>query len=234
MMRRSSLLTAGARVVLCALGASACGGSHRSAPAVTGTQVAIVTSTASSSAARTTPLAATTTSPSPAPTTSTTTAAPATTTTVVSADELAVRAAWKGWLTAGEACTLDARNCDRATLANYMAGTALSNSLKATDALLAKGWRGRTGPGGIDDRYRIESVTITRDNAIVQYCQYDEGVLYDPGAGPGGSDVIINDAVASRRSRAVFTRPDGIWKVTGTDGDHQEEGRALWDACVAG
>ena len=172
--------------------------------------------------------------PLPAPTTSTTTAAPATTTTVVSADELAVRAAWKGWLTAGEACTLDARNCDRATLANYMAGTALSNSLKATDALLAKGWRGRTGPGGIDDRYRIESVTITRDNAIVQYCQYDEGVLYDPGAGPGGSDVIINDAVASRRSRAVFTRPDGIWKVTGTDGDHQEEGRALWDACVAG
>ena len=236
MMRRSSLLTAGARVVLCALGASACGGSHRSAPAVTGAQVVIVTSTASSSAAPTTPLAATTTSPSPAPTTSTTTAAPTTTTTIRAAtrDELAVRAAWKGWLAASEACDVDPKGCDRAGLANYMAGSSLTNKLLATDTLISKGWGVREGPGGIDDRYKIESVTSTEGQAIVQYCQFDEGVTVDPGAGPGGADVIINDTVASRRIRTVFTRPDGVWKVTGSGGNHQEEGRALWDSCVAG
>ena len=235
MMRRSSLLTAGARVVLCALGASACGGSHRSAPAVTSAQVVIVTSTASSSAAPTTPLAATTTSPSPAPTTSTT-AAPTTTTTIRAAtrDELAVRAAWKGWLAASEACDVDPKGCDRAGLANYMAGSSLTNKLLATDTLISKGWGVREGPGGIDDRYKIESVTSTEGQAIVQYCQFDEGVTVDPGAGPGGADVIINDTVASRRIRTVFTRPDGVWKVTGSGGNHQEEGRALWDSCVAG
>ena len=232
MMRRSSLLTAGARVVLCALGASACGGSHRSAPAVTSAQVVIVTSTASSSA---TSVAAATTSTAPATTTSTT-AAPTTTSTTISAatrDELAVRAAWKGWLTASEACDVDPKGCDRAGLANYIAGTFLSNKLKAVDALIQKGWGVRTGPGGIDDRYRIESVTLTPGQAIVQYCELNEGLVFDPGAGPGGADVIINDAVVSNRSRAVFTQSSSLWKVTGADGNHQEEGRSLWDSCVA-
>ena len=234
MMRRSSVLTAGARVVLCALGASACGGSHRSATPVTSAQVVIATSTASSSTAPTTPLAATTTSSAPAPTANTTTAAPAATTTVASADELAVRATWKGWLMAGEACTVDAKNCDRSSLANYMAGAALSNKLKAVDTLSQKGWGVRKGPGGIDDRYKVDSVTIAADEATVQYCELDEGVTFDPGAGPGGADVIINDAVASHRSGALLTRSAGVWKVTGFTPDHQEEGRALWDSCVAG
>ena len=232
MMRRSSVLTAGARVVLCALGASACGGSHRSATPVTSAQVVIVTSAASSSA---TSVAASTTSTAPATTTSTT-AAPTTTTTISAAtrDELAVRAAWKGWLAASEACDVDAKGCDRAALAKYMAGTSLSNSLKATDTLISKGWGVREGPGGIDDRYKIESVTLTEGQSIVQYCQFDEGVTFDPGAGPGGVDVIINDTVVSRRIRTVFGLSDGVWKVTGSGGNHQEEGRALWDSCVAG
>ena len=231
MMRRSSVLTAGARVVLCALGASACGGSHRSATPVTSAQVVIVTSAASSSA---TSVAASTTSTAPATTTSTTAAPTTTTISAATRDELAVRAAWKGWLTVSEACDVDAKGCDRDALAKYMAGTSLSNSLKATDTLISKGWGVREGPGGIDDRYKIESVTLTEGQAIVQYCQFDEGVTFDPGAGPGGADVIINDTVVSRRIRTVFGLSDGVWKVTGSGGNHQEEGRALWDGCVAG
>ena len=232
-MRSTRSFTARALAMACALGAGACGGSHKAAPSPTGAQVVVVSST--TSAASTTPLTTTTTGPPTAPTTtSTTTATPTTTTTAVSADELSVRAAWHGWLTAGEACTVDAKNCDRNALANYMAGAALSNKLKAVDTLSQKGWGVRKGPGGIDDRYKVDSVTIAEDEATVQYCELDEGVTFDPGAGPGGADAIINDAVASHRSGAVLTRSAGVWKVTGFTPDHQEEGRALWDSCVAG
>jgi len=65
-------------------------------------------------------------------------------------------------------------------------------------------------------RYVIESVDVAEDlrQATVTVCFADGSKLVDPGAGPGGSDVIIDGAFTSgREAWDVRLNDDGVWRA---------------------
>ena len=206
-----------------------CGGSTRRATPTTSPPTSQVV-TASTVVVTTAASSPTTSAPVPSTTTvaPTTTAAPAT-------PEQQVRAAWRGWIAAGEACNVEPKSCERAALAMFVSGTVLTNTLDAIDSIIAKGWRLRTGAGSIDDRYMVERISVTGGTAEVQFCEYDAGIVDLPGSGPNGEDVIVNDQVQSRRDQVIVTlEPDKRWRVSRVVADHSELGRTLWESCVAG
>jgi hypothetical protein len=210
----------------------ACGGSPRRATDPTTT----VTATALPPTTTTTTIAS-----APVTTASTSTSAPATTTTIAPSTTVAaetpeqqVRAAWRGWIVAGEACTVDPKGCDRNALADYMSGNVLANTIAATDEIIRKGWRVRKGTGTIEERYRIERVTVSGTSADVQFCEYDAGITDIPGSGPGGTDVLVSDEIESVQGTGRFSLgSDGRWRLTAVVSRTKEAGRAIWDACVS-
>jgi hypothetical protein len=219
---------------------AACGGSSRRAanPTTVVTTLGPTTTTTIAptpvTTAPTTTIAPTTAPTSTDASTTTTTVAPSTT-VPAETPEQQVRTAWRGWIAAGEACTVDPKGCDRTALADYMSGKVLANKIAATDELIRKGWRLRTGPGSIEDRYKIEKVEVAGTAANVQFCEYDEGVVDIPGSGPNGEDFVVNDDVGSSRTTATFALGDGArWRLSEIAEDKHEAGRALWDTCVIG
>jgi len=64
------------------------------------------------------------------------------------------------------------------------------------------------------------------DVAQVQVCEINSWILVEVGAGPNGSDAVVNpDVVASRAS--VFLRAvDGVWKIEGGNSIAEWEGAA--------
>lgn len=55
------------------------------------------------------------------------------------------------------------------------------------------------------------------DSAVVQVCEIDPWIIVEPGAGPGGSDAIVNDDVYAYRSLFVLELVDGRWLIRGSD-----------------
>ena len=49
------------------------------------------------------------------------------------------------------------------------------------------------------------------DEATVELCEVDTNVLVQPGTGEGGSDVVVDDDVASHRLEVTLRLVDGVW-----------------------
>jgi hypothetical protein len=65
-------------------------------------------------------------------------------------------------------------------------------------------------------RYVIESVSLSPDlrQATVTVCSADGSKLVLPRAGPGGADVVVDDAyVSGRAAWDMRLDPDGVWRV---------------------
>jgi hypothetical protein len=65
-------------------------------------------------------------------------------------------------------------------------------------------------------RYVIESVDVADDfmTATVTICYADGSKLVDPGAGPGGADLVIDGTFSSgREAWDMRLDPDGVWRA---------------------
>lgn len=157
--------------------------------------------TAESSAATTTTGAATTTPVSP------TTFDPVVEVTAT------VRAAVDEAISDFSGCLLALPNCDVSLLAATRADPML-----ATNASRITEWNA-AGFAVIDRdqfRYVVESVELADDmrQATVTVCVADGSKLVDPGAGPGGADLIIDDTYASgREAWDMRLDDDGVWRA---------------------
>lgn len=58
-----------------------------------------------------------------------------------------------------------------------------------------------------------DTVTVSNDGgeATVEVCEVDTNVLVQPGTGEGGTDVVVDDAIASHRVRVTLRLVDGVW-----------------------
>lgn len=49
--------------------------------------------------------------------------------------------------------------------------------------------------------------------AVVQACNIDSAILYEPGGAPDGSDVVVNDAIYANRISFTMVPEDGGWQL---------------------
>jgi hypothetical protein len=203
-----------------------CGGDNgAAAPAASSTTV---TSTV---APITTSVATTTTSTSSTSTTTSTTAAPPTTVAPAVLAEMAVRASVDDAVAAFSECVLALPNCDVESLAATRSGELLRINSERISEWSAAGYAIRNRESF---RYVIEEVEfapdLTRATALV--CIADGTVLFIPGAGPGGADVIVDDSyVSGREAWDVHLDPDGIWRPHAAPAVGPTESR---DVCPVG
>lgn len=202
-------------LLVCTLLLAACSSGENAAPSTTTTDTA------------TTEPAAHSTTPSPVSSTSTSTVAPTTTstdvpttstvppTTVDPAVEVssAASAAVDKAIADFTACLNALPNCDIATLAASRA-----NPLLAVNAGRVSQWNlaGYVVADRDQFRYVIESVDVADDfmTATVTICYADGSKLVDPGAGPGGADLVIDGTFSSgREAWDMRLDPDGVWRA---------------------
>ncbi len=55
------------------------------------------------------------------------------------------------------------------------------------------------------------------DAALLQTCQVDSWIIVEPGAGPQGTDAIVNSDVTSYRSNFILILVDGQWRIRGSE-----------------
>jgi hypothetical protein len=53
------------------------------------------------------------------------------------------------------------------------------------------------------------------ETVIVRTCEVDSWIVVEPGAGPNGSDAVVDSEVRSYRSNFVLQNVDGVWRVRG-------------------
>jgi hypothetical protein len=173
----------------------------RASTAVVAAGSLLVAAACSSNPAR--PPSASTTSTAPA-----TTSASATPTTVAIADR--VTAATQAYVAATRAClTNPGAPCDLSSVALPPETTVEEQSLRS---LAAKHLRARPSP---QTKLIDESVTVapSATEATVRVCDIDADILFTPGAGPNGQDVIYNDTVGADRADWTLKLDNGRWKV---------------------
>jgi hypothetical protein len=69
------------------------------------------------------------------------------------------------------------------------------------------------------------------DVAEMQICEVDSWVVVEVGAGPNGTEAIVNDEVVSYRTTIFMREGDGIWRIEGGNETARWEGAA---ECPAG
>ena len=200
------------------------------------------------SAATTDPTTVTTTSsPEPSSTVSTSTSPTSTSTTVATTPlstqaptttidprakaESDVRAAIDASVAAFSDCLLKMPNCDVATLEATRRGDMLRINTERVAQWNAAGYAVRDRD---TFRYVVEQVELNADltQATVLVCIADGTKLVQPGAGPGGADVIVDDSyVSGRESWDVRLDADGIWRPYAAPASGPTESR---DVCPAG
>jgi hypothetical protein len=105
-------------------------------------------------------------------------------------------------------------------LALYTADTAARVEIRDRMRDLAdRGLAGRPGPAGY---YLVERVDVTvlppRGRAAATVCTYDDAVVFDAvHKGPGGKEIVVNDAVVSGRTRFHWVQENGKWRLEGGD-----------------
>jgi hypothetical protein len=111
------------------------------------------------------------------------------------------------------ACLVAMPTCDPSTLASTRADPLLTvNTNRVTEWNAA----GYTVVDRDQFRYVIEEIVIadSLDQATVTVCFADGSKLVEPGAGPGGIDVIIDGTFASgREAWDMRLDDDGIWRA---------------------
>jgi hypothetical protein len=83
--------------------------------------------------------------------------------------------------------------------------------------LAERGLAGRAGPAGY---YVVEQVDVTtlppKGQAVALVCTYDDAVVFDAvNKGPGGEEIVVNDAVVSARTRFHWSQRNGKWRLEG-------------------
>ena len=200
--------------------------------------VAACSSGSGSGAASTSSTVATTsfnTTSTSTPTSSSTSAPPPSTTTTIAdpamVAEADVRAAIALAQETFSACLVAMPACDPSTLAVARAGDLLARNTARINEWNAAGYTVRDRD---KFRYVVESVAVQPDGkrATAMVCIADGSKLVKPGAGPGGVDVIIDDAYTSgRESWDMRLDPDGKWRAYDAPAVGPTEAR---DVCPAG
>ena len=208
-------------LVSCILLLAACSSGNdavpRSTTASTASSAAITTA---STAAPTTMVSfdpETTLAPTTVPATSTTiastTTAPPTTVDPAAMAESDVRAAVDLAIADFSACLVALPGCDPVTLAATRADPLLAVNASRVTEWNTKGY-------AIADRdqfrYVIEAVELSDDNrrATATVCFTDGSKLVDPGAAPGGADLVIDGTFTSgREAWDMRLDVDGVWKA---------------------
>ena len=197
--RKRALLGALAGILLAACSSSGDSTSTSAAPA----PPSIVDSTSTSSATTApTSIDPTTSSDPPPPTTDATASA-----------ESSVRAAIDLAQQTFSDCLVAMPNCDPNTLAVARGGDLLSRNVGRVGEWNSAGY---TVIDRDQFRYVIESVKLNDDEsqATAVVCIADGSKLVQPGAGPGGANVIVDDAYTSGRSSwDLRLDPDGQWRA---------------------
>jgi hypothetical protein len=187
----------------------------------------VVTTTATTQATSTTAERTTTTSSSTSPPTSTT----STTLDPAEQSELDVRAAIDLAQETFSACLVAMPSCDPATLAVARAGDLLERNTARINEWNAAGYTVRNRD---QFRYVIEEVTVAPEQttATALVCIADGSDLVQPGAGPGGADVVIDDSFTSGRALwDMRLDPDGRWRAHDAPAQGATESR---DVCTGG
>ena len=188
--------------VISGLFGAACSSGGSAAP--TTAPVAVTTTVAETSTA------ATTTLPPPTSTTSTApaTTLPATTTTVATED--LIKQAVQDYITAYFACGQAPAQCDPTTF------TATEGRSRATITELIAGMT-REGlyfstelRGSHISPLSVQ--VVNQDEATVESCWYDAGVVLGP-VGPDGQPTVVNDQSGSARYSHTVFNENGTWRV---------------------
>jgi hypothetical protein len=111
------------------------------------------------------------------------------------------------------ACLVAMPACDPTTLSATNAGAALERNVARINEWNSKGYTVRDRE---TFRYVIESVTVAPGlaTATAMVCIADGSKIVNPGAGPGGVDVVIDGSyVSGRETWDMQLDPDGSWRV---------------------
>jgi hypothetical protein len=84
----------------------------------------------------------------------------------------------------------------------------------------------QTVPASIVVEAPAALIDVGSDVAEVQVCEVNSWILVEVGAGPGGTDAVVNPEVIASRSMIFLRRVDGVWKVEGGDEVGRWEGQA--------
>lgn len=159
------------------------------------------------------PAAATASTTSTTSVRTTSSAASTTTSIAPPSPEQAIRAAVALAEETFSSCLVAMPNCDPQTLAVARGGPLLERNVARIREWNADG---QTVRNRDKFRYVVEAVTIAPDGrqAAVIVCIADGSVRLKPGVGPGGADVVVDDAfVSGRSSWDMRLDPDGVWRA---------------------
>lgn len=211
--RRVSSTTA---LLLLAFGAAACADGSDTSPS-TPTVITATVSTDTADSPSTTPApSSAATSPASSTSTTTTTASMSTSTTTSEPPpslEDEIRAAIALAQQTFSDCLVAMPECDPSTLDVARAGPLLERNVARVQEWNAAGYTVRNRD---EFRYVIETITPSADGltASATVCIADGSDLVQPGAGPDGADVIVDDSFTSGRSAwEMRLDPDGRWRA---------------------
>jgi hypothetical protein len=173
---------------------AACGGGGTS-PTTAGSDPASVAAGATASIVPTTP-APSTTAPS--------TTAPSTTVDVDTALAVALDAYWAGY----QACGESPATCDITYLAEQ--GPIREITKQGFADLADRGWY--FSPDRRGSNYAIQSTSVRGDQAVVESCVFDAGIVLGPN-GPDGQPTVVNDEERSLSVKHTLFLEDGVWRV---------------------
>jgi hypothetical protein len=110
-------------------------------------------------------------------------------------------------------CVQDPESCDEQQFEQTASGEALENLVARIRRLREEGLVVRV-PHGIPEPVFQDFEQLRPDEVRLRVCEVDTGVMVEPGAGPGGADVIIDDAVVTDVfDEYVRLDSDGVWRV---------------------
>lgn len=114
----------------------------------------------------------------------------------------------------------DPPNPDDPLLAQTMVDPMLGQTVK-----LAGEWRGfgqaaKAPPDSIS-RITLISAEVNGDQATIEACSVDDGIIYEPATGR-----VLNDKVTTARDQATLTQVDGTWKLESREQLEKWEGVA--------
>lgn len=191
-------------LLLLVLGVVACADGSDSSPSTSSFPNPSTIATASTNAESTTTSSA---SPPTSSTSTTTTSAPP------ASPEDDIRAAVALAQQTFSDCLVAMPQCDPSTLSVAREGPLLERNVARVQEWNAAGYTVRNRD---QFRYVVETVTLSPDGmtASATVCIADGSDLVHPGAGPGGADVIVDDAYTSGRSAwDMRLDPDGQWRA---------------------
>lgn len=95
-------------------------------------------------------------------------------------------------------------------LEEHATGTQLQAVIAETQANLDQGLAFQARPDPASFR-RVTIVMVSGDQAVVQECFVDDGLVIQRDTGD-----VVNDTIATHSVRGELTRTDGAWRVSGT------------------